>query len=337
MTLSFANLYGEDSILYIRQNPATGIYASDGQFGDSLKSWGYAVKFIDQSAFEAAAPIWANYIGAFINEPVNSGAIKNFGILRDNYPVPMICFEGWAGKVANWGWLSNDDTDMKANATGTEDELSIVIEDNTHYITQIFDEGDIIEWSTNTTDIAEIAIGSIKEVNVTYTHKLARNLALESESDYWGMVAIDSSDEIPNRLFWWGLNQYALNGKTLDHVDYMTADLFKIVKRAAEWAYKGMNASTTSVNEFSNSIYNLSVFPNPSTGLSTITFNATANEVAQISLYDLSGRQQAIIYKDQCTQGQNIVNFDFETYDAGIYFIKLEIDNSSNFFKVLVN
>jgi hypothetical protein len=51
MILSFANSFAQYSVLYIRQNPGTGTYASDGQFNDSLASWGFKVKFINQSGF----------------------------------------------------------------------------------------------------------------------------------------------------------------------------------------------------------------------------------------------------------------------------------------------
>jgi hypothetical protein len=338
LTLSLANTYGQDSILYIRQDPSTGTYASDGQFADSLTSWGYQVGFINQSDFDATAPEWSNYIGIFINEPVNSGKVAKFGPSRDNYPVPCICFEGWAPKVANWGWLGDDATDLKTNTAGSVNELSIVIRDNSHYITNIFNVGDVINWSNNTgSDTSSITIGSIKEVSVTYTHKLAQNLALQAETDYWGMVALDSSAQIPSRLFWWGLNQYALNGSTFDHTDYMTTDLFKILKRAADWAYLGMGESAVSVKE--NPIvgnFNLTIYPNPASAITTITFSTLTATNAKVTLYNVTGQLVDVLLNKISVQGTNTYNFDANLYKAGVYVVRLELDQKTAYTKLII-
>ncbi len=169
-----------------------------------------------------------------------------------------------------------------------------------------------INWSVNTgSDTAGIAIGSIKEVNVDYTYKLAQNLALDAETDYWGMVAIDSSAQIPNRLFWWGLNQFALNGSSLDHTDYMTADLFKIVKRAADWAYPGIGGSTTSVKEKTiTGNFNLSSYPNPASHMTTISFYILKAAKAKVTLYNVNGQQVDVLLNKICIQGIHTINFD---------------------------
>ncbi len=71
-------------------------------------------------------------------------------------------------------------------------------------------------------------------------------------------------------------------------------------------------------NSTSNTKYQLSLIPNPSNGIITLQSNLTGN--SYISIYDLIGE---IIYEDKITlQDKN--TFDFSSFRAGLYFLKIE-------------
>ncbi len=333
--LTAISVYSQKSVLLIGAGTTEDEYASDKDYMDSLVSWGYTVEYWDDDVFNSAVPTWNDYLGVFINETVGSGNVAGFGPLRDNYPVPCVCLEGWAPNENRWAWLSSNTDDYKESTTGTDDELIFVVFDNSHYITEEFDIGNEIRWSDYAgDDLPSIRLRAIKEVNVTYTYKLGKSKALASEDDYWAMVAIDSSANFPNRMFWWGLNQWGMNGsENTGH--YMTDGLFQILKRGCDWAYKGSGVTSANRDLYEDQ-YQLSAFPNPSSGLVTINFNAENVSGAVITLYNVTGRKLDILFDRQTVPGKNFATFNADKYEAGVYFVKLQIEDNTDYIKVIV-
>jgi hypothetical protein len=334
LALQALSANGQKSVLLIGAGSTPDEYASDQDFMDNLTDWDYTVEYMDDDVFSGAVPVWDNYLGVFINETVGSGNIMGFGATY-NYPVPCVCLEGWAPNADRWAWISSSTDDYKESTTGTADELTFVIFDNSHYITEIYDMDEQIEWSTYSgDDLPSIRLRAIKEVNVTYTAKLGKSVALANEDDYWGMVAIDSSASFPNRMFWWGLNQWGMNGsENTGH--YMTDGLFEILKRGCDWAYKGLGVTSGNKDLYEDQ-YQLSAFPNPSSGLVTISFNAENVSYAIVTLYNVTGRKLEVLLDKQTAPGKNFVTFDADKYEAGVYFVKLQIEDNTEFIKVII-
>jgi hypothetical protein len=282
--LTASSLNGQKSVLLIGAGATSDEYASDQDFMDKLTEWDYTVVYVDDDDFSTMVPTSNDYLGVFINETVGSGNVEGFATTY-NYPVPCVCLEGWAPNNDRWEWLSSNTDDYKENETGTAEELTFVVFDNSHYITEIYDINEEIEWSTyGGDDLPSIRLRAIKEVNVTYTAKLGKSLALVNEDDYWGMVAIDSSDVFPNRMLWWGLNNWGMNGsENTGH--FMTEGLFEILERCCDWAYKGAGIASTNREHYEDH-HSLRAFPNPSSGLVTISFNAENAVNAIVTLYE---------------------------------------------------
>jgi len=325
---------GQKSVLLIGAGATADEYASDKDFMDNLTDWGYTVEYMNDDDFPGAVPIWDNYLGVFINETVGSGNIAGFATTY-NYPVPCVCLEGWAPNNDRWAWLSSNTDDYKENETGTAEELTFVVFDNSHYITEIYDIGEEIEWSTYSgDDLISIKLRAIKEVNVTYTAKLGKSLALADEDDYWGMVAIDSSANFPNRMLWWGLNNWGMNGsENTGH--YMTDGLFEILERCCEWAYRGAGVVSANRDLYEDQ-YQLSAFPNPAFGKVTINFNAENVSDAVITLYNVTGQKLEVLFDEQTAPGKNFATFDADKYEAGVYFVKLQIEDNTEYIKVII-
>lgn len=334
LAIQTLSVYGQKPVLLIGAGATADEYASDKDFMDKLEEWDYTVEYIDDDVFNTAVPVWNDYLGVFINETVGSGNVAGFATTY-NYPVPCVCLEGWAPNDNRWAWLSSNADDYKENATGTAEELIFVVSDNSHYITEIYDIGQEIEWSTYSgDDLVSIKLRAIKEVNVTYTAKLGKSKALANEDDYWGMVAIDSSDVFPNRMLWWGLNNWGMNGsENTGH--YMTDGLFEILERCCEWAYRGAGVASTNREHYEDQ-YQLSVFPNPSSGIVTIGFNAENVSNAVVTLYNVTGQKLEVLFDKQTDPGRNFAIFVADKYEAGVYFIKLQIEANTEYTKVII-
>ncbi len=323
LTLSMTTIYAQKNILTLGGGASKSEYASDSIFVDKLTEWGYTVTYMDDDDFAATVPNWAEFDGLFINEPISSGNALPFGPDRDNFVVPCVCLEGWAANPDRWAWVS-EESQYTENSTGSDDELVFVVWDNTHYITNNYNAGEEITWSTNTADISEIKLRAIMEVNVDYTYKLGKDKALNDEDDFWGMIAIDSSDVFPNRMLWWGLNNYAMNGSELTG-NYMTDDLYTLLKRCCDWAYYGGNPDGTSpVEEMDQEKFQLSISPNPCNNQVSVTFYSDNASGAGLTLYSVHG-QYIEQFSRQVKVGLNTLVLEFDGYNPGIYVLKLQI------------
>jgi hypothetical protein len=95
-------------------------------------------------------------------------------------------------------------------------------------------------------------------------------------------------------------------------------------------------STTTALNETTTSATSgLSVFPNPANSNFSISFNTTSNEQYQLQLLDLSGR----VVKELGSGNMNGTftrSFSAEGLEKGIYFIKLNSNNTSEVSKLVI-
>ncbi len=325
----------QTNILYIgREDPIDG-FQMDRELVDSLTDWGYTITYITSSNYNSAtAAIYTGIDGVFMSETVNSSDMVNFGV-RDNYPLPIVNLEGYTPRTNRWEWLTDDGTEFHqgADASGTETDKVIVIKDNSHYITQIYNVDDEITWSTATGgDLAEVTPVSIKEAKIAYSAKLAKNMTIFNEDDFWTMITIDASETFPNKHFLWGMVGAGINGVSqTEHLG--TQDFFTIIKRACEWAYDLMPNSV-----YDNSLTNtrLVAFPNPASDRATIRFNAPGATSAFVSLHNITGQQLEILHDKNVISGNNFVFLDASKYSPGIYLVRLKMGEATQFTKLII-
>ena len=326
----------QKNVLFIGREATPDGFAMDRDCLDSLESWGYTVTYIANSDYASAtADVYTGNDGVFMSETVSSGDMTNFGV-RDNYPLPVINLEGYTPRTNRWVWLTNDDTEFiqGGDGTGTDDERVIVIKDNTHYITSIFDVDEEVTWSEATgTDLAEVTTVSIKEATMTYSAKLAKNKAIASEDDFWTMITIDASASMPNKHFLWGMVAEGING--VGHTEHLgTQEFFTIIKRACEWAF---DLIPNSVNDNKLDITKLVAFPNPASDRATIRFNAPGAANATVTLHNITGQQLELLYDKNIIAGNNFVFLDAAKYSPGVYLISLKIGEDTQFTKLIIN
>ena len=67
----------------------------------------------------------------------------------------------------------------------------------------------------------------------------------------------------------------------------------------------------------------LTVFPNPFSAETTITFNLKSETHTKLIICDLKGEIIATLVDKKLSAGKQTFNFNAENFDAGIYFCKL--------------
>ena len=71
-------------------------------------------------------------------------------------------------------------------------------------------------------------------------------------------------------------------------------------------------------------------FPNPFSSNASIRFMVHKEDRVELKLYDILGREQAIIYRGKLDAGKMYqVNFDGKELSKGIYFLKLTTGNGA--------
>ena len=76
-----------------------------------------------------------------------------------------------------------------------------------------------------------------------------------------------------------------------------------------------------------NSLLEASVAPNPTTGATTIRFNATTAEKATVSVYSVLGAHISTTLYD-LVDGANAIEINLAGMEAGTYFVKVNSDEA---------
>ncbi len=328
--------FGQKTILYVHRDATVDAFASDRDLVDSLKSWGYVVDSIDNASFSTGlssiGATWSNYDGCFIHETANSGDIVPFAT-RDDYPVPLVATEGYGPRADRWGWLDDNATEFYNNAEGSVDEQSIIIKDNAHYITQIFNIGDEVKWSDYAGTLqTEWQVGAIKEVNVEYAGKLAVNKATQSQTGFWNLVTVEPP-ELNEKVAFWSISEVGLNDFDRGQEHWGTPEFFMIIHRMCDWAYDNMPSS---VNDLKVGPFELKAYPNPAVDLMTVRFTVERPGQAVATMYSMTGQRIAVFNK-ATVAGRNYFELRASDYSAGIYHIGLEMEGHTEYLKVIIH
>jgi len=99
-------------------------------------------------------------------------------------------------------------------------------------------------------------------------------------------------------------------------------------------ATTGANAS---INDATAQTLNFSVYPNPVTDNSVVTFDLPESiNKASVAVYDITGRFVANIYAGQLTAGTQTFTINRELMNAsGVYFVKVNLDGKELIEKII--
>ncbi len=96
-------------------------------------------------------------------------------------------------------------------------------------------------------------------------------------------------------------------------------------------------AEGTGINDIDATKRNVDIYPNPSSGNVTISFADIRQEQLSIELYDITGKQQAVLLNAQQQQSVSY-NFNLDNYNLaqGIYFIKITSGDAVSFERLIM-
>jgi len=329
-------VYGQKTILFVGGGEKPDLNAADFDLIDSLKTWGFIVYYMDAGTFNSSTDTMYNgKAGAIFSETCGSTGITVFGPYRDNFPIDWITLEAAAMSNDQNRWaLFEEGTGgiviNSVNSSGDATDLQYKITDNTHYITEIFDLNQIVIWSISP---------EFKEVlyvhHLIYTTKvLAMPVAQATEPTAFAIGVIDDFN-LPVQMFYFAMSAQNIQGSG-GQQHYGTNDYYKIMKRAAEWTFDAIPQPPSGVKENLIKDYGLVAFPNPASELVTIRFKAPVAGNAKVTLYDVTGQQLDMLLDTDVQTGYRIINLDVTDYSAGIYFVKLQAGEHTEFIKLLI-
>ena len=92
------------------------------------------------------------------------------------------------------------------------------------------------------------------------------------------------------------------------------------------YAGSSSNEIVLGINEFNESINDISLYPNPTDGELNVSFSASKNKDMQFQVLDITGKiiQNNVV---NAVQGSNLVLLDTQIFAAGSYFLKIMSDD----------
>ncbi len=101
-------------------------------------------------------------------------------------------------------------------------------------------------------------------------------------------------------------------------------------------AFIEVTGDVTGVNDITNSLHEINVFPNPASGIANISFFLDRPEKVSVKIFDITGRQVKGLVEKIFPQGENQVQWNTSGIQAGMYFLKIDAGVYSNTKKIWV-
>ncbi|MDQ3046420.1 MAG: T9SS type A sorting domain-containing protein [Bacteroidota bacterium] len=94
-------------------------------------------------------------------------------------------------------------------------------------------------------------------------------------------------------------------------------------------------SSMISVEESDQSVRNISIFPNPTAGNSTLQFRLTATEKIRISVQDLTGKEMLLVADEEMQKGLNIKQINTSGLPNGVYICRISSAKGESILKLV--
>ena len=98
----------------------------------------------------------------------------------------------------------------------------------------------------------------------------------------------------------------------------------------------GGTGNPSSVKNVDAAVYKMASTPNPTSGLTTLTFSLPQDMTIKIAIYDINGRMVKAVTKGKMLSGENSVSADLNNLASGVYTYTLENENGERAAKRLV-
>lgn len=320
----------EKTIIFVGQyEPSTTNIRPEDQVAiDSISQWISNLVFMDQGDFNTATAdelygeTGTGAVGVIFSESIGSNGVYNFA-LRDNYPVPVITMEEaifssdlaatdkWPLLIEGggiWGFDPPEAVDVQWK-----------IAEDMHYVTEEHSIGDVVTTAT------------AANRGVPYLHGLDPYHIILATG-----ARADGGDYIQAEAIALGYVEYPeilIMNVPYTHLSIGTPEFYALLHRSVKFMFE---AYPVGIDQVLTKEFGLSVYPNPATRNTVISFSAEAGKNVSIDLYSLTGALVGNVYTGMTVAGENVVNLNTERYGSGLYLIELQIENKVSHAKFIL-
>lgn len=96
-----------------------------------------------------------------------------------------------------------------------------------------------------------------------------------------------------------------------------------------EFFFAGANATSRSVLELPDSVFDVTVYPNPASGATTVAFNLDTHGPVDISVHDVLGRQVDVVLSKPLDAGRHQFAIDKPEVSAGSYWVRVSTPSTT--------
>ncbi|MEI6854062.1 MAG: PKD domain-containing protein, partial [Bacteroidota bacterium] len=150
----------------------------------------------------------------------------------------------------------------------------------------------------------------------------------------------DNSYSNPSPISWlWNFGDGGTSTQQSPSHTYANNSTYNVSLQVCNICGCNSTSHSVSINEYQVlNIKNITIIPNPISKSALINFTVVKPEKISINLYDMIGKKVTAISESEYNPGEYSISFERPTnLPSGTYFIKFDIDNSSEKFKVVFN
>ncbi len=128
--------------------------------------------------------------------------------------------------------------------------------------------------------------------------------------------------------------EFEVDEQVWHNADDVAQGIDAVVQAAVNW----IDSLTVAINEPSKICLKngIKIYPNPFSLQTTIEFTLPESEFVTISIYDITGKRLETILSKKLSKGNHKINWNAEGLNEGIYFIRMETQNSSIVHKAVI-
>ena len=293
-----------------------------------LEGEGYVITPITGTEFVGytSADAYGDYDAVFISETISSGSANSFRTA--GYPIPCVSTEIWTAKVDRWDWIEND-ADQFHSATELEvddDIKTLIIDNDENYITKWYGLEAEVDWTSIESTAGVLVNGVQLDQAMSEAIQLAhyKNAAMEDFPTMWAIPAGSSVNHladniISNNIVQLGIHRYGLTG------GHATEDFNNLIKRSLEWATDNLSSVEDCDDKQED---DLSIMPNPTSGIVNLSFTLNTSGNVQIDIYDITGKMIESLESGYLDAGPNTLTLNFTDKPNAQYIVSLITENS---------
>jgi hypothetical protein len=319
----------QKKILYIGMQTIDKILPSDSFTVDFLSNPDYTITYIEDDAVEVTYN-YSPYDAVVFGESCASSRVVAFGN-TNKYPVPCMILEPLAVRDDKWGWVTNRELHWQENREGLLGWDKIQIKNNTHYITSVFDQDEVVQWSTATYDADNYQLyahGFDLNTYIPSAIPLGQNMSSAITFPcLWALepnTVVKASDTLKHRMIIWGTHAYAIANDDADDPNYRsiyaTEGYKTLVARSLQWVL----GSDVGIFDVTKNNFQVSAYPNPVNDQIRLEFSLDRPEMVSVRVVNIVGQTIKDTGKQYLPSGSNKIEINTRDLHGGLYMFILE-------------